>query len=100
MEMLQVGVIGTGAIGRSHIERLNRHVTGARVVAVSDINRKAAQEIAETYHAKCYAEGEDLIRDPEVQAVIARLSAPAMKPLPWKAQRRLWKQRRQPAGKP
>lgn len=70
MEMLQVGVIGTGAIGRSHIERLNRHVTGARVVAVSDINRKAAQEIAETYHAKCYAEGEDLIRDPEVQAVI------------------------------
>lgn len=70
MEMLQVGVIGTGAIGRSHIERLNRHVTGARVVAVSDINRKAAQEIAETYHAKCYAEGEELIRDPEVQAVI------------------------------
>ena len=41
LEMLQVGVIGTGAIGRSHIERLNRHVTGARVVAVSDINRKA-----------------------------------------------------------
>lgn len=70
MTILQVGVIGTGAIGRTHIERLTNHVTGARVVAVSDINQETAQSVAAQYGAKCYAQGEDLIRDPEVQAVV------------------------------
>ena len=46
MTVLQVGVIGTGAIGRTHIERLTNHVTGARVVAVSDINQETAQSVA------------------------------------------------------
>ena len=49
MTVLQVGVIGTGAIGRTHIERLTNHVTGARVVAVSDINQETAQSVAAQY---------------------------------------------------
>lgn len=70
MGVLQVGVIGTGAIGRTHIARLTNQVTGAKVVAVSDINQQAACEIAGQYGAKCYEKGEDLIRDPDVQAVV------------------------------
>lgn len=70
MELLRVGVIGTGAIGRTHIERLTNQVTGARVVAVSDIDQQTAKKIAEQYGAKCYAKGEDVICDPDVQAVV------------------------------
>lgn len=70
MALLQVGVIGTGAIGRTHIERLTNQVTGAKVVAVSDIDQETAKKVAEQYGAKCYEKGEDLINDPEVQAVV------------------------------
>lgn len=70
MEVLQVGVIGTGAIGRTHIERLTNQVTGAKVVAVSDINQEAAKSVAEKYNARFYEQGEDLIRDPDVHAVV------------------------------
>lgn len=70
MELLQVGVIGTGAIGKTHIARLTHQVTGARVVAVSDIDQQAAREVAQQYGAKCYEKGEDLILDPDVQAVV------------------------------
>lgn len=70
MDVLQIGVIGTGAIGRTHIERLTNQVTGARVTAVSDINQAAAKEVAAQYDAKFYENGEDLIHAPEVQAVV------------------------------
>lgn len=70
MKYLRVGVIGIGAIGRTHVERLANQINGARVVAVSDINQTAAKEVAEKYHAKCYQEGEELIKDPDVQAVV------------------------------
>lgn len=70
MELLQVGVIGTGAIGRTHIDRLMHKVTGAKVVAVSDINQEVAKGIAQEYGATFYEQGEDLVKDPEVQAVV------------------------------
>lgn len=70
MKFLRVGVIGVGAIGRTHVERLTNQINGAKVVAVSDINQAAAKEVAEKYHARFYAEGEEVINDPEVQAVV------------------------------
>ena len=70
MYELKVGVIGTGAIGRTHIQRLTNQVTGARVTAVSDINQEIAQKIASEYDAKYYEQGEDLIEDPDVEAVV------------------------------
>ena len=47
MSDLHVGVIGTGAIGETHVERLTNCITGAKVVAVSDINSEKARGIAE-----------------------------------------------------
>lgn len=72
----KIGVIGTGAIGRDHIRRLSDVVTGARFVAVSDVNAAAAQKTAEKYGAAFYADGEDVIHDRNVDAVVITSSDP------------------------
>ena len=35
---LRIGVVGVGAIGRTHIERINHQLQGGKVVACSDVN--------------------------------------------------------------
>lgn len=67
---LRVGVIGTGAIGEDHIRRLTDVITGAKVVALSDINMEKAQRIADKYGAKFYTTGEEVIEAPEVDAIV------------------------------
>ena len=41
-EILKVGVIGTGMIGRDHIRRISEVLSGARVTAVTDVDRALA----------------------------------------------------------
>ena len=36
MEELRIGLVGTGAIGRTHIERINNTLQGGKVVACAD----------------------------------------------------------------
>jgi myo-inositol 2-dehydrogenase / D-chiro-inositol 1-dehydrogenase len=43
---LNIGVIGVGMIGREHINRLAHKLVGGKVVAVSDVNAKQAEETA------------------------------------------------------
>ena len=57
---VKVGVIGTGAIGIEHIDRINQKTQGAYVTAVSDINVKAAKEVAKRVDAKFFETGEAL----------------------------------------
>ena len=74
---LNIGVIGVGMIGREHIQRLAHKLAGARVVAISDVNAKAAEEVAAGLAgAKVFATGEALIASPDVNAVVVTSSGP------------------------
>lgn len=67
---LKIGVIGCGAIGREHIARLHGKLQGCKVVAVSDIFQEGAKRVADGIGAVAYADGQSLIQDPNVDAVV------------------------------
>ena len=67
---LRIGVVGTGMMGRFHVERLASSVPDAQVVAVSDVNIEGAKQVGEQVGARAYADGHELIGDDQVQAVL------------------------------
>ena len=70
MSMLKVGVVGTGMIGQDHIRRMTRVLSGVRVTAVTDVDAETAGKVAAAIGATVHATGEELIADPEVDAVV------------------------------
>lgn len=67
---LKIGIVGTGAIGRTHIERINNKLSGGKVVACADQNADFCKSVAEKYGLKAFETGEEMIASPEVEAVI------------------------------
>ncbi|UQS25089.1 Gfo/Idh/MocA family oxidoreductase [Amycolatopsis thermalba] len=67
---IHIGVIGTGMIGQDHIRRLTDVVTGAEVVAVTDVDGARAAEVASGIGARALPTGQDVIADPLVDAVV------------------------------
>lgn len=69
---LKIGVIGTGMIGRDHTRRIQQVLSGAEVVALSDVNQASAASVRDDLapKAKLYDTGEALIAAPEVDAVL------------------------------
>lgn len=73
---VNVGVIGVGMIGQDHIRRLTTVLSGAAVVAVTDVNAEQAASVAAAVKGapaggvKVYGTGQELILDPAVDAVI------------------------------
>ncbi|GBQ11431.1 Gfo/Idh/MocA family protein [Swaminathania salitolerans] len=69
---LKIGVIGAGAIGEDHTRRCMQVVSGAEIVAITDVNLARAREVADKYapDAKVPESGEALIALPEVEAII------------------------------
>ena len=67
---VNVGVIGVGMIGQDHIRRLTSVLSGAAVVAVTDVNAEQAAQVAGPIGATVFATGQELIADPTVDAVI------------------------------
>lgn len=69
---LNIGVIGTGMIGRDHTRRIQQVLSGAQVVALSDVNAASAEAVRKDLapNAKIYETGEALIAASEVQAVL------------------------------
>ena len=73
---LKIGLIGTGMIGQDHLRRLTQVLSGATVVAVSDIDRARAQAAAPA-GAVVYDTPQALIRAADVQAVVICSWGPA-----------------------
>jgi len=67
---VRVGVIGVGMIGQDHIRRLSTVLSGADVVAVSDVDLPHAEAVAGQVSARVSPSGHDLVKDNEVDAVL------------------------------
>jgi myo-inositol 2-dehydrogenase/D-chiro-inositol 1-dehydrogenase len=71
MKKLKIGVIGTGRIGKVHIATLVQSVPQAVVVAIADINRNSADEVAKSFGISLVSSSHsDIINNPEIEAVI------------------------------
>ena len=67
---LRVGLIGTGAIGKTHIERINNKLQGARVVAAADVHVEYGKKVAADFGLMSFNSPEELINSSEVEAVV------------------------------
>lgn len=71
-----IGVIGLGFMGAVHARNCYGRVPGAKLVAVSDANSETLKSItSELQHVKGYADYQELIEDPDVEAVIIAASS-------------------------
>lgn len=70
MSELRIGLVGTGGIGRTHIERINTKLQGAKVVACADPVAAFGLSIAEKFGIKGYEDPIAMINDPEIDAII------------------------------
>jgi myo-inositol 2-dehydrogenase/D-chiro-inositol 1-dehydrogenase len=68
---LHIGIIGAGRIGRVHAESLAFRLPQAQIVAIADVNRKAAQTLASHCGVpKVVTSGAEIIADPTIEAVL------------------------------
>ncbi len=69
--LLKVGIVGAGRIGKVHAETLTYRIPEAQIVSIADVNRSAAECVA----ARCGiphvgACAEEVIRDARIDAVL------------------------------
>jgi myo-inositol 2-dehydrogenase/D-chiro-inositol 1-dehydrogenase len=76
---LRFGVVGTGAIGREHINRITNSLSGGKIVAVTDVNQDSAKQTVEQYEldAVVYPDDKTLIADENVDVVVVTSWGPA-----------------------
>lgn len=76
---LGFGVVGTGAIGREHINRITNKLSGGKIVAVTDVNHESAKQTVEQYNldAVIYPDDKSLIADKNVDVVLVTSWGPA-----------------------
>lgn len=73
---LKICLVGTGAIGRTHIERINNTLQGARVIACSDVIVEFGRSVAAKYGCAFHEDAEAMIADPATDAVIVTTADP------------------------
>lgn len=70
-QKLPIGIIGAGRIGRVHAETLAFRLPESRIVAITDVNREAAQAVAERCNiSRVVDSSAEILADPYIQAVL------------------------------
>jgi myo-inositol 2-dehydrogenase / D-chiro-inositol 1-dehydrogenase len=70
-QKLNVGIIGAGRIGKVHAENLAFRVPEARALAITDLNREAAERVAARCGISTVASSVDqVLADPNIQAIL------------------------------
>lgn len=72
-----VGLIGAGRIGTSHAQILAEGVPGAHLAMVADPRPLAAEALADRFGARSTGHPEELVNDPDVDAVVIAASSEA-----------------------
>jgi len=67
---VRVGVIGAGIMGADHANTVHRKLSGADLVAVTDVDASRAQAVADASGAAVATDGFALIEVPSVDAII------------------------------
>jgi len=65
---VNVGVIGVGAMGHNHA-RVYYRLENANLIATSDVRERTLSQVSKKYDAKSYTDYEELLEDPEIEAV-------------------------------
>lgn len=69
MKKYQVGIIGTGFIGKQHIEAIGR-IPGVYIKAISDMNEEQGRKVGEQFGIKeFYQDYKELLKDPEIDVI-------------------------------
>ncbi|WP_332631375.1 Gfo/Idh/MocA family protein [Halalkalibacter flavus] len=76
---LGFGVVGTGTIGKEHINRITNKLSGGKIVAVTDYFEESAKKTVEQYRldAVVYSDDKALIADENVDVVLVTSSEAA-----------------------
>ena len=68
---LNIGVIGAGRIGKLHASNLVNRIPRANLVAISDVNLKGAQELAQSLGVKdAYQDHHEILSRKDIDAVL------------------------------
>jgi UDP-N-acetylglucosamine 3-dehydrogenase len=68
VKVVNVGVLGVGAMGHNH-GRVYYRLENANLVGVSDVSETTLANISKKYDAKGYTSYEELLKNPEIEAV-------------------------------
>lgn len=80
---MKVGVVGTGFMGKTHLEALSR--CGIVSPCICDANFENAKQLAEVYQGVAYADFEDMINKEKLDCVDICVPTPAHYPLVMRA---------------
>lgn len=68
---MKFGIVGAGRIGRVHAQSIQQAISGSSVVAITDVIKKSAESAAAEFGIpKVYDSYEELVKDPNVDAVL------------------------------
>ena len=72
-EHIRVGVVGTGYLGKYHAEKY-AGMENVELIGVADIDRSAADEVAQRLHTRAYTDHRDLIQKVDAVSIVVPTS--------------------------